>query len=98
MEIVRNDTEKTVELKLCGRLDTNTAAALEAEIAAVPEDCEALVLDMAELSYISSAGLRVLLLTQKSMRERGSLIVRNVCEDVMDIFEITGFSEILTIE
>lgn len=96
IEKITNNTE--LELKLSGRLDTNTAPELEAEIKASLTGVQRLVLDFAELAYISSAGLRVLLSTQKTMNKQGSMVIRHVNEMVMEVFEITGFIDILTIE
>ncbi|MBQ6263681.1 MAG: STAS domain-containing protein [Clostridia bacterium] len=94
---------KTVEngkavFALEGRLDTVTAPDLENEVMGSIEDVNELTLDFAGLDYISSAGLRVLLAAQKKMKGRGSMTVTNVNGSIMDIFEVTGFSEILTIE
>jgi anti-sigma B factor antagonist len=89
---------KNVTLVLSGRLDTSTAPELEAEVNAVIEGTENLIFDLTELDYISSAGLRVLLSALKMMSKQGSMKITNVNESVMDIFNITGFSDILTIE
>ncbi|MBO7708933.1 MAG: STAS domain-containing protein [Lachnospiraceae bacterium] len=88
------------ELTICigGRLDTTTAPALEAEIKQSIDGVEKLVLDIKELDYISSAGLRVFLSAQKAMNKQGTMVVRNAGESVMDVFEVTGFTDILTIE
>ena len=91
-----NGTELTVALE--GRLDTVTAPELETELKASLEGVTVLVIDFAELEYISSAGLRVLLSAQKVMNKQGEMKVTNVNETVMEIFEVTGFSDILTIE
>lgn len=88
----------TVTLKVAGRLDTTTAPALEKTISEACEGAVALVLDLEKLSYISSAGLRVLLGAQKKMNKQGSMKLINVCETVMDVLEMTGFSDILVIE
>lgn len=88
----------TAAFALEGRLDTNTAPELEQELKSSLEGITGLTLDMKELSYISSAGLRVLLSAQKLMNKQGKMTIRNVNDTVMDIFEVTGFSEILTIE
>lgn len=90
--------DESLTLKVSGRLDTTTAPELEEEINASVEGIKELTLDFADLEYISSAGLRVLLSTQKKMNENGSLKVTGVNETVMEVFEVTGFSEILTIE
>lgn len=83
---------------LSGRLDTTTSPQLEAELNSSLENVTSLVIDMADLDYISSAGLRVLLSAQKIMGRQGEMKVMHVSGPVMDIFEVTGFSEILTIE
>ena len=85
-------------LEIIGRLDTTTAPELEAEVDNCLADTKTLVLDFQGLEYLSSAGLRVLLKAQKAMTQRGSMKVLNVNETVMEVFEITGFSDILTIE
>ena len=85
-------------MKVSGRLDTTTAPALEATATETVANCDQLVLDFAGLEYISSAGLRVILKAQKSMAAKGGMIIKNVNETIMEIFEITGFSDILTIE
>ena len=81
-----------------GRLDTETSPDLDKEVLECPEDVTELRMDFEKLDYISSTGLRVLLTAQKIMRNRGSFVVCNVNEIVMEIFEVTGFSDILTIE
>lgn len=90
--------DNTTTLKLNGRLDTNTASIFEAHIVELGDDVTSLIIDLEEVKYISSAGLRVLLATQKKMNKVGSMKLINVCEIVMEIFEITGFVDILTIE
>ena len=96
IEIKRN-SEETV-IKLVGRLDTTTAPALDKTINEDIADAKNLVLDIKELEYISSAGLRVFLGAQKKMQKIGSMKVINVCEAVMEVFEMTGFADILVIE
>ena len=91
-----NGTELTIAI--IGRLDTNTAPQLEAEFKQSVEGVETLILDFANLEYLSSAGLRVLLAAQKTMNKQGEMIVRNVNETINEIFEVTGFIDILTIE
>jgi anti-sigma B factor antagonist len=95
IEIKRN-TDETI-IALVGRLDTTTAPVLDKTINSDIEDTTNLVLDLKGLEYISSAGLRVLLGAQKRMQKIGSMKVINVCEAVMDVFEMTGFADILTI-
>ena len=89
---------KTVTLKVEGRLDTTTAPTLEKTINDECEDNNELVLDLEKLAYISSAGLRVLLSAQKKMNRSGSMKLKNVCQAVMDVLEMTGFADILVIE
>ena len=94
-EIKKNAEETTIEI--VGRLDTTTAPDLDKTISEDIADTENLVLDFKKLEYISSAGLRALLSAQKKMQKLGSMKLINVCEDVMEVFEMTGFSDILTI-
>ena len=96
IEIKRNAEETTIEL--VGRLDTTTAPALDKTISEDLGDTKSLVLNVKGLEYISSAGLRVLLGAQKKMQKIGSMKVTNVREEVMEVFEMTGFADILTIE
>ena len=96
IEIKRNKEELIMEIT--GRLDTTTAPALEKAINDNLGKSENLILDFKCLEYISSAGLRVLLATQKKLQQNGAMKLKNVCEEVMDVFEITGFAEILTVE
>ena len=96
IEIKRNAEETIIEL--VGRLDTTTAPALDKAISNDIEGTKKLVIDFKSLEYISSAGLRVLLSAQKKMQKIGSMKVINVCEEVMEVFEMTGFADILTIE
>lgn len=81
-----------------GRLDTATAPQLEAELKQKLGDSKTLIFDFAKLEYVSSAGLRVILSAQKVMNKQGNMIIKNVNETIMDIFEVTGFVDILTIE
>lgn len=87
-----------VTLKIVGRLDTATAPALEGEIDSILSTVQELTLECTELEYISSAGLRVLLKAQKAMDEKGGMKLEGVNEDIKEIFDITGFSDILTIK
>ena len=96
IEKIANGTELTIALE--GRLDTTTAPQLEAELKTSLTGVENLVLDFAALTYLSSAGLRVLLAAQKVMNKQGSMVVRNANETILEIFEVTGFCDILTIE
>ena len=96
IEIKRKADITTIEI--AGRLDTTTAPALDKTISENIGAAENLVLDVKGLEYISSAGLRVLLAAQKRMQKVGSMRLINVCEAVMDVFEMTGFADILTID
>lgn len=87
-----------LEIEITGRLDTITAPELDAEIKKNIDNIDCLVLNFKGVEYISSAGLRVLLATQKSMSKKGKMIVKEVNDIVMEIFNITGFVDILTIE
>ncbi|MBQ2975781.1 MAG: STAS domain-containing protein [Phascolarctobacterium sp.] len=91
-----NGSELT--LSLTGRLDTTTAPELEAVIKENITGVTNLVMDFAGLEYLSSAGLRVILSAQKTMNKQGEMVIRNVNETINEVFEITGFIDILTIE
>ena len=95
--------QKTLEaskltVAIVGRLDTTTAPQLEGELRSSLDDVTELVIDLETLDYISSAGLRVLLSAQKTMNQQGSMVVTHVKPEIMDIFEVTGFVDIMTIE
>ena len=94
---IKRAAEETI-IKLVGRLDTTTAPDLDKTINQDIADVKDLVIDIKGLQYISSAGLRVLLGAQKKMQKIGSMKVTNVCEEIMEVFDMTGFSDILTIE
>lgn len=98
MTIEKNTSDNVLILRLVGRLDTTTAPQLEAELKKSISGVEKLIFDFQELEYLSSAGLRVLLAAQKVMNKQGQMIVRNVNETIAEIFEVTGFADILTIE
>ncbi len=98
MTINKKEQGTELEIVLIGRLDTTTAPQLETELKYSINGVTVLILDFAELEYISSAGLRVLLAAQKVMNKQGRMVIRHVNETIMEVFEITGFSEILTIE
>ena len=87
-----------VTLGITGRLDTTTAPEFETELKQNMDGVEKLVLDFEGLAYMSSAGLRILLAAQKTMNKQGEMIVKNVNETINEIFEVTGFIDILTIE
>lgn len=96
IEKIANGTDLTINLT--GRLDTTTAPQLEAELNQNISGIEKLVLDFTALDYLSSAGLRVLLAAQKTMNKQGEMIIKNVNETIAEVFEVTGFSDVLTIE
>lgn len=98
MDISRKQEGTVLEIALQGRLDTMTAPELEAELNKSLKDADSLVLDFSKLEYISSAGLRVLLTAHKAMSAKGGMKVTNVNEIVREVFEVTGFADILTIE
>jgi len=98
LNINKTKTGAVLTVALAGRLDTTTAPELESELKGSLDGVEELEMDLTELEYISSAGLRVLLSAQKLMMKQGSMKVTHVNETVMEIFEVTGFVDILTIE
>ena len=92
----RNGSALTLQLE--GRLDTTTSPQLEAELSASLDGVKQLTLDLQQLAYLSSAGLRVILGAQKRMNKQGQMVVRHVNETIMEVFEVTGIVDILTIE
>ena len=96
VNVEKNGDVVTIEVE--GRLDTVTAPELESSLKDVYESVKTLCFDFSKLEYISSAGLRVLLSAQKTMNKFGNMVVKNVDPTVMEVFEITGFKDILTIE
>lgn len=100
MTIEKKENGKETTLIPKGRLDTSTAPQLEVQINELSEETEKLILDFQELEYLSSAGLRVLLAAHKIFMKRagGEMIIRHVNETIQEVFEVTGFMDILTIE
>ena len=98
LNITKNTNASELTVSLTGRLDTTTAPELEKELTASLDGVTTLVIVMTALDYISSAGLRVLLSAQKTMNKQGEMKVVHVGETIMEIFEVTGFSDILIIE
>jgi len=98
VEINKVVDDKKCTIELTGRLDTLTSPQLEEALKEVPEDTNELVLDLKELEYVSSAGLRVFLNAQKGMTDKGTMTLKNVNEEIMEVLEMTGFTQILTIE
>ena len=98
MTIVEERNNNVLTLKIEGRLDTNEAPTLEITINENLDGVTELMLDMNQLTYVSSAGLRVLLSSQKKMNKIGTMKLIGVCEEVMEVFEMTGFVDVLNIE
>ena len=98
LTIEKNLNAPALTVTLAGRLDTTTAPELEKELKASLDGVTELTFDLAALEYISSAGLRVLLSAQKTMNRQGTMKLTHVNETIMEIFEVTGFSDILTVE
>ena len=98
MQITKTVENDKLTLALEGRLDTLTAPQLEAEVNGKLDGVKTLIFDFQNLAYVSSAGLRILFMAQKIMNKQGKMIVRNANADIKDIFTVTGFSNILTIE
>lgn len=98
MNIIKNVNGEKLTLILEGRLDTTTAPHLEAELKISLNNVTELELDFTGLEYLSSAGLRVILAAQKVMNKQGKMVIKNVNSTIMEVFEVTGFVDILTIE
>lgn len=98
MTITKSLVGKETTLSLAGRLDTTTAPQLETELKTTLDGVTSLVFDFSALEYISSAGLRVILSAQKVMTKQGAMVIRGANETIMEVFEVTGFIDILTIE
>ena len=98
MEIIKNRDGEKLNLAIKGRLDTTTAPQLDEVIKADLDGVTNLVYELGDLDYISSAGLRVLLASQKVMNKQGKMVVTGVKDDIMEVFEITGFADILDIQ
>jgi anti-sigma B factor antagonist len=98
MDIIREENGTELNLKIAGRLDAQSVVFLENEISGMPEQVNKLTIDMESLDYISSAGLRVILSAHKKMSKKNGLIIKNVNDMIMEIFNMTGFSAFLTID
>lgn len=98
MEIEKNIDGKKLDVKLIGKLDINSAPTVDESLKEDLDNIEDLTLDLGDVTYISSAGLRVILSVQKIMNKQGSMKLINVQDDIIDIFKATGFIDILTIE
>lgn len=97
MTITKNLEGTSLTVALDGRLDTTTAPSLEAELKHSLDGITELIFDFEKLAYTSSAGLRILLSAQKVMNKQGTMLVKNVNDDIAEVFDVTGFSDILTI-
>ncbi len=98
MEIIKNLDNDKLTIAIKGRLDTTTAPSLEKELKSALNGVTELIFDLSDLEYVSSAGLRVLLSAQKVMNKQGSMVITHANTDIMDVFEVTGFVDILNIE
>ncbi len=98
LTIEKNADNNKLTISLKGRLDTTTAPSLESEFKSSLNGVTELIIDLKELVYISSAGLRVLLSAQKVMNKQGKMVVKNSNDDVRDVFDVTGFIDILNVE
>jgi len=98
MTIDKKLEQNTLTLSLAGRLDTTTSPQLEAVLDESLPDCKELIFDFSELKYISSAGLRLVLKAQKTMNQKGTMKITHANEEILEVFDITGFSDILSIE
>lgn len=98
MEIIKERDGSNMTVKLIGRLDAVTAIQLDKDMATSLKDVNALTLDLAKLDYVASAGLRILLKTQKKMDRQGSMVIKNVQDSVREVLDMTGFSQFLTLE
>lgn len=98
MEIKKQINDKELIIGLKGRLDTSTAPQFEEAVKESLAGMTSFILDLEELEYMSSAGLRIILTAQKTMNKQGKMVIRNVNDTIMEVFEMTGFADILTIE
>ncbi|MBE5926412.1 MAG: STAS domain-containing protein [Lachnospiraceae bacterium] len=98
MEILKTRDGELLKVDLVGRLDTTTGPELESNLKDDLDGVTELILDFEKLDYVSSAGLRVLLVLQKKMNKQGSMVIKNASESIIEVFDITGFIDILTVE
>ena len=98
MDLRKETSDNTLIIHVSGRLDTITAPSLEAEIAQIPENIQRLILDLASLEYMSSAGIRVILSADKIMGKRNGMVLRHVNDEIREILDMTGLIEFLNIE
>ena len=98
MKIIKEKTNQTLTLILVGRLDTNAAPDLEDELAESLDGITELIFECRDLEYLTSAGIRVLVSAQQEMLDKGTMLLRNVCDEIMEIFEMTGLDEVFSFE
>lgn len=98
MDIIKTYENDVLKVNLVGRLDTASGPELESNLKDELDDVTELILDFEKLDYVSSAGLRVLLVLQKKMNKQGNMVIRNASESIIEVFDITGFIDILTVE
>lgn len=98
LNITKEEDGKKLTLKLEGRLDTTTSPQLEAALEGAIDGMEQIVFDITDVEYLSSAGLRVLLSTQKTMKNPKAMLIRGANREIREVFEVTGFSDILNVE
>ncbi len=98
LKITKHADGSTLTVKVEGRVDSNTAVELDRALNGALDGITKLILDFERLEYISTAGLRALLIAQKTMNQQGTIVIRNVSAAVKEIFEVTGFTDMLTIE
>ena len=98
MEIIKNADGEKLTIALKGRLDAAAAPGFEKELNTALNGVTDLTIDFKDLEYVSSAGLRTLLVAQKRMNKQGSLVIKNVCDEVYEVFDMTGFSDLIEIE
>lgn len=98
MKIIKEKENDCLTITLEGRLDALTSPQLDAELQGAYEGVKLLVFEFKNLAYISSAGLRIVLAAQKIMSQQGSMVIKNACDEIREIFDVTGFSDILTLE
>ncbi|MEG0329072.1 MAG: STAS domain-containing protein [Longicatena sp.] len=98
MEINKTLNKTELVITVSGRLDTTTAPDLEVELKSSLDNIDSLIMDFTDLDYISSAGLRVLLFAQKTMNKQGKMVIRHVNDTILEVLQITGFIDILTVE
>ena len=98
MKIIKNKSDQTLTITLVGRLDTNAAPDLEDELADSLDGITELIFECRDLEYLTSAGIRVLVAAQQEMLGKGTMLLRNVCDEIMGIFEMTGLDEVFSFE